>query len=174
MACFFGSFLGSVLGAKQTSQRSPRSMPKTQKTLPREVEGPSPQRLPQNVVFLSIFEVPGTLKIELSLTRELNFQGSRTPQIDTFSVLFLRPSWERLRSLFFHIFCRFWTHFGPHLGSWGDPFRTYSLIIFWDALLMPFFVKNGSKMAGGPTCKQSPSLPSSDSSPLRIHCVVLS
>ena len=69
----FIMFFGTVLGAKQTAQRKSKWMPRAPKTFPGGVEGPSPKMLPKTKAFLSLFEVPGTLKIELSPRRELNF-----------------------------------------------------------------------------------------------------
>ena len=69
----FIMFFGTVLGAKQISQRRSKWMPRAPKTFPGGVEGPSPKMLPKTKTFLSLFEVPGTLKIELSPRRELNF-----------------------------------------------------------------------------------------------------
>ena len=79
------------------------------------------------------------VKIELPSRRELNFQGSGPPQIDIFSLLFLCPSWERLRILLFPNFGRFWACFGVHLGLLGCSFSNLFFIIFWDTLLKPIF-----------------------------------
>ena len=82
------------------------------------------------------------VKIELPSKRELNFQGSGPPQIDIFSILFLCPSWERLRILLFPNFGRFWARFGVHLGLLGRSFSNLFFIIF---LGYPFKADFGQK-----------------------------
>ena len=100
------------------------------------------------------------VKIELPSRRELNFQGSGPPQIDLFSTLFLNPSWERRRILFFAIFGRFWARFGVHLGLLGRSFSNLFFIIFRDTLLKPLLGKNDAKKGRGPTYKIFPFSPS--------------
>ena len=100
------------------------------------------------------------VKIELPSGRELNFQGSRTSKIDIFSILLLRPSWERPRILLFPIFGRFWAHFGTHLGVLGGSFSNLYFHHFLERAFKAFFVKIGSKMAGGPLYNMYPPSPS--------------
>ena len=93
--------------------------------------------------FLDIFlGLAAKVKIELPFRRELNFQGSGPPQIDIFSILFLCPSWERLRILLFPNFGRFWARFGVHLGLLGRSFSNLFFIIF---LGYPFKADFGQK-----------------------------
>ena len=67
------------------------------------------------------------VKIELSSTRELNFQGPGTSKIVTFSAPFLRGAPRAHRIYLFMDFVDFGAIFGP---PWAPPERFFSNPIF--------------------------------------------
>ena len=61
------------MGSPGDPKIEPKSSHEGQKWLREGVPGPFPKRVPKKVDFLVVLGVPGTLKIELSPRRELNF-----------------------------------------------------------------------------------------------------
>ena len=111
---FFEVFFGAVLGAKWVPQNRPKSTPRALKMLPRGVPGPFPKRVPKKVVFWVVLGMPGTLKIELSQKRELNFHFFKVPpfwsQNGSKNGAKMEPKW--LPNLL-----------GSRLGGFPEPFQ---------------------------------------------------
>ena len=61
------------------------------------------------------------MKIELTLQRELNFQGPRASKIFTVSAIRFNIFWERSPTLFVVNFYGFWVHFGVLEVPYGSP-----------------------------------------------------